>query len=79
MTDNQSTFVTHLESALDGTRLQAGVIQTMHNDRPLWVRYDLDSIRAQVKRDELAKRDVGMWRYRELLPLESDRYIDSLV
>ena len=78
MTDNQSTFVTHLESALDGTRLQAGVIQTMHNDRPLWVRYDLDSIRRQVKRADLTDRVAGMWRYRELLPVESDGSIVSL-
>ncbi len=78
MTDNQSTFVTHLESALDGTRLPAGVIQTMHNDRPLWVRYDLEALREQVRRADLANRVAGMWRYRELLPVESNEYIVSL-
>ena len=34
-------FVTHLESALDGTRLPAGQVHTVHQGRPLWVRYDL--------------------------------------
>ena len=39
-----SSFVTHLESALDGTTLPADTVQTTHRDRPLWVRYDLDAI-----------------------------------
>ena len=49
-------FVTHLESAWDGTRLEAGRIQTVHQGRPLWVRYDLKAIRAAVKPDELRSR-----------------------
>ncbi len=36
-----NTFVAHLESALDGTRFPAGRVQTVHQGRPLWVRYDL--------------------------------------
>ena len=78
MTDNQDSYITHLESALDGTELPAGVVQTMHNDRPLWVRYDLAALRKNVTRDALADRTAGMWRYRELLPVESDEHIVSL-
>ena len=33
-----SSFVTHLESAIDGTQLPARTIQTVHAGRPLWVR-----------------------------------------
>ena len=78
MTDNQASYITHLESALDAALLPAGVVQTMHNDRPLWVRYDLAALRENVKRDALADRNAGMWRYRELLPVESDQHIVSL-
>lgn len=62
------SFVTHLESALDGTRLPAGELQTMHRGRPLWVRYDLEAIGAAVEREQLRQRTPSLWRYRELLP-----------
>ncbi len=67
-----SRFVTHLESALDGTRLAADTIQTTHRDRPLWVRYDLDAVGRAVRREALAERPPTMWRYRELLPSPDD-------
>jgi len=62
-------FVTHLESALDGTRLPANQIHTMHQGRPLWVRYDLDAVRRAVTPADLQARPPSLWRYRELLPL----------
>ena len=71
-------FVTHLESALDGTHFAAGTIQTTHRDRPLWVRYDLDAVGRSVSRDALAERPPTMWRYRELLPVGDDPDVVSL-
>jgi threonine synthase len=62
-------FVTHLESALDGTRFEAGHVHTVHQGRPLWVRYDLARVRAAVRPADLAGRPPSLWRYRELLPL----------
>jgi threonine synthase len=64
-----TSYVSHLESALDGTRLPAGQVHTTHAGRPLWVRYDLDRLRAEVSPETFAARAPGMWRYRELLPL----------
>ncbi len=66
------SFVTHLESALDGSRYLAGEVHTVHQGRPLWVRYDLDGIRAAVTPEEIARREPSLWRYRELLPLPFD-------
>jgi threonine synthase len=66
------SFVTHLESALDGTSFQAGQPQSVHQGRPLWVRYDLTKIRANVRPVDIAARLPSLWRYRELLPLPSD-------
>jgi len=73
-----TSFVTHLESALDDTRYEAGTLQTTHEGRPLWVRYDLDRIARSVSRDDLAGRPRTMWRYRELLPVERESDIISL-
>src|SRR5713101_3596525 len=62
-------FVSHLESALDGTRFEAGRIHSVHQGRPLWVRYDLNPIRKTVQPDVFRLRPPSLWRYRELLPL----------
>lgn len=70
-----ATYVTHLESAIDGTHLPAGQLQTMHADRPLWVRYDLEAVGKAVDRQQLVSRAPTMWRYRELLPPEHDESI----
>lgn len=72
------SFVTHLESALDGTRLPHDRLQTLHAGRPLLVRYDLPAVRRSVDRDALARRPRTLWRYRELLPLERHEHAVSL-
>ena len=69
------SFVSHLESALDGTTLPADRVQTMHRDRPLWVRYDLKSIGQAVSPANFASRPPTLWRYRELLPVRDDAIV----
>jgi len=66
------SFVTHLESALDGSRFAANAVHTVHQGRPLWVRYDLAGVRAAVRPEDVARRPPSLWRYRELLPLPLD-------
>ena len=65
-----SSYVTHLESAIDGSEIPARTLQSMHKDRPLWVRYDLEAVSKNFTKTELSKRKPDMWRYRELLPVE---------
>ncbi|HVX15721.1 MAG TPA: threonine synthase [Pirellulales bacterium] len=72
------SFVTHLESPLDGTRLPADQIQTLHRDRPLWVRYDLTAVARAMSKAAVAARPPSMWRYRELLPPAENEDIVSL-
>lgn len=72
------SFVTHLESALDSTRFEPNQILTVHEGRPLWVRYDLGAIRSRVTPADLQKREPSLWRYRELLPLPLDEEPVSL-
>ena len=38
------SYVTHLEAAMDGTHLPFDRLQTLHDGRPLWVRYDLERL-----------------------------------
>jgi len=66
------SFVTHLEAAIDGTRLSHEILQTVHAGRPLWVRYDLGAVGAAMTREAVAARAPTMWRDRELLPVEDD-------
>lgn len=73
-----SSYVSHLEAAIDGTRLPARTIQTIHAGRPLWVRYDLESVKRAAKREALRSRPQTLWRYRELLPVDDDSAIISL-
>lgn len=62
-------FVTHLESALDGSKHPHDQLQTVHEGRPFFVRYDLEGVRAAVSRDEVEGRAPDLWRYAELLPV----------
>src|SRR6516162_4933630 len=66
-------FVTHLESALDTTRFPGGQIHTVHQGRPLWVRYNISAVGASLKPEQLGVRVSSLWRYRELLPLPRDQ------
>ena len=72
------SFATHLEAALAGARLEVDRLQTTHEGRPLLVRYDLTAVARTVRRAELAARPPGLWRYRELLPVEHDENVVSL-
>lgn len=64
-----TSFVSHLEGAIDGTILPADRIQTLHKDRPIWVRYDLAAVGRALTKEMLRDRPATMWRYRELLPV----------
>lgn len=62
-------YVSHLEGAIDGTKLPFGQLANLHNGRPIAVRYHLDKVRAAVTPADVATRAPNLWRYRELLPL----------
>lgn len=72
------SYVTHLESAIDGTHLSHTEAQTLHEGRPLWVRYDLDAVGAAMTKELVASRAPTLWRYQELLPVADETKIASL-
>lgn len=76
--DAATSFVTHLESAIDGTSLPADRLQTVHRDRPLWVRYDLAAASRALTKTVLRDRPPTLWRYAELLPTGTASDVVSL-
>ena len=72
--------VTHLECGLCGLEHEA---RRLHNlcrncGKPLLVRYDLTRSKTTLTKESLVSRRADMWRYREVLPVESDANIVSL-
>ena len=74
------TNVTHLECSACGTSHAAGELHNLCTvcGKPLLVRYDLTRASRSLTREALASRRADMWRYREVMPVESDANIVSL-
>jgi threonine synthase len=65
--------VSHLECSLTGERYAAGQVHNLSRaGKPLLVRYDLEAVRRTLTRESLAKREAGMWKWRELLPHDGE-------
>ena len=65
-------FVAHVECTVCGRHHARGGLLTVcvTCGQMLAVHYDLPSVAAAVSKDELGRRPPGMYRFRELLPLE---------
>jgi threonine synthase len=65
-------FVAHIECTVCGRHHERRGLLTVCATcgQMLAVRYDLPSVAAAVSKDELGRRPPGMYRFRELLPLE---------
>ena len=46
--------------------------------KPLLARYDLPAVSKALNPAKLARREPTMWRYREVLPVQDDRFVLSL-
>jgi threonine synthase len=65
--------VTHLECSLTGERYTANEVHNLSRaGKPLLVRYDLEAAKRTLTRENIATRSAGMWKWRELLPHDSD-------
>jgi len=73
-------YFTHLESSANKTTYAIDKLWNLcpETGKPLLARYDLDLIRKNVTREQIAKRPPNMWRYREVLPVIDDAYVISL-
>lgn len=67
---------TRLECTLCGKEYPADRIWSLSPccRRPLYARYDLERLRAELDRDALASRSADLWRYSELLPVREEAH-----
>ncbi|HDL85810.1 MAG TPA: pyridoxal-phosphate dependent enzyme, partial [Candidatus Acetothermia bacterium] len=74
------SYLTHLECGYCGSTFNAETLHTVcpKCGKPLLARYDLESVKKSLGRDDLIERVASLWRYRELLPVREDANIVSL-
>jgi len=76
------SFLSHLECSRCGREVAPGGLQNLCPacQGPLLARYDLAQLRSSLAPGELARRGhgPGMWRYHELLPVQSPGAVVSL-
>jgi threonine synthase len=74
------TFLVSLQCSECGKFFNSEHIQTFCQDcqAPLLARYDLIKASGTLDRDSFRERPRGMWRWHELLPLQSEENIVSL-
>src|SRR5438132_1704249 len=72
--------VTYLECAACGLKHEARRLHNLCTEcgKPLLVRYDLKGAAASLTKESLKGRGPDLWRYREVLPVESDENIVTL-
>lgn len=74
------SFVKHLECSRCGHTFSHQELQHVcrHCQSPLLVRYHLDKIKHHLKKTALLDRPTDMWRYVEVLPVDSEEDIITL-
>ena len=73
------SYATHLECSVTGERHDIGRLQGLSAaNKPLLARYDLDALRRDLGRAELAGRPADLWRWHELLPVPDPQQIVGL-
>ena len=72
--------VTHLECAACAAKHEARRLHNLCTEcgKPLLVRYDLNSAASSLTKESLRERGPDLWRYREVLPVDSDENIVTL-
>jgi threonine synthase len=78
MSSNNTSYLLHLECSSCKKVFDPHEVQTYCPDcqAPLLARYDLESAKKNLDRDEYRRRMPGMWRWHELLPVTNpDNFI----
>jgi threonine synthase len=73
------SYLSHLECSRTGTTYDADAVQGVSDvGAPLLARYDLERVRDELTRDEIAARPPTLWRYHEVLPVRDPRHVTTL-
>ncbi len=69
------TYITNLVCSACGKSYSSSEVNTYCPDcqAPLLSKYDLETVRRHVDRDEISRRTKGMWRWHEILPVYESR------
>ncbi len=83
MSASPSNYFTHLQCSMTGAELPNDRAHNLSPEGwPLLARYDLDQMKAEIDRDEIAARDgveyPGFWKWRELLPVKDNAHVTTL-
>ncbi len=71
--------IAHLEcSRCKATYDSEKPIQICDCGAPLLVRYNLDLVKASLRKESLGSRKADLWRYWEMLPVRSKEHVVSL-
>src|SRR3954462_136967 len=67
-------FLTHLECTNCGATYDWQQLQNLCTkcQKPLFPVYDLEAVGKKLKKDDLARREKSLWRFREVLPSPLD-------
>jgi threonine synthase len=73
-------YLSHLECSHCQHRYDADQLIRVCTEctHPLLARYDLERAAAELNREAVVSRPVGMWRYREMLPVRNREHIVTL-
>ena len=72
-------YVTHLECSRTGKHYShSRPIGLSDDNAPIIVKYDLPAIAKELKKESLQDRNDTLWKYQELLPLNSPDNMVSL-
>lgn len=74
------TFFTHLECSKCGNHFSKNEIHSLSTccALPLFPTYDMDKAKPIFKKESLKYRTPSMWRYKEMMPIESEENIVTL-
>jgi threonine synthase len=74
------SYISDLQCSDCGNKFSLDEVHTYCPDcqSPILVKYDLDSTRQHVDREEIHRRPKGMWRWHELLPVRELQNMVSL-
>ncbi len=71
----EKIYVSHLECSITGKKYEANKIHGLSDaGRPLLVRYDLQTLKKEISRNDITNSKVnGLWRYSPLLPVSDPK------
>ncbi|MEJ2196791.1 MAG: threonine synthase [Ignavibacteriaceae bacterium] len=74
------SYLSHLDCSYCDNKFESNKLWNLcpFCNKPLLARYDLDTIKKSLTREEIISGDPTLWRYRELLPVQDSMFMLSL-